>query len=198
MRLPCAASILLVFPGCSFVANASPMPSLRPPLTPSSQPASMPSAQAISMRSLQETTMCVPAVCSCSTPPSSMPSGMPSSEPSYRFTVLGFVLGSYYPDRQFTFGPATHQYAALEFLATSDPVLVPVPDDSNSVYMLLQRYVLVLLYLYSNGDMWSDKKWLKDETGSVTCNWSGVTCPDGSSIESLSRTYSTVKTEPII
>ncbi len=57
------------------------------------------------------------------------------------------MIGSVYPDGQFDFGPATNQYAALELLANSDPVLVPVPDDSsNGEYLLLQRYVLVLDY----------------------------------------------------
>ncbi len=119
---------------------------------------------------------------------------------SLRFIPLRGVIESYYPDGSYLFVKDTDQYDALELLANSAPNLVPVPDDSldSNNLLLLQRYVLVLLYLYTNGDMWSEKKWLKDEAGSVTCNWSGVTCPDGSSIESLSRTYSTVKTEPVI
>jgi hypothetical protein len=110
---------------------------------------------------------------------------------------MGNVIGSYYPD-SFEFGQATNQYAALELLANSDPVLVPVPDDSNGEYLLLQRYVLVLLYLDTNGDAWREGQWLKDEAGNPTCDWSGVSCPDGSSIEGFERTYSTVKTEPVI
>jgi hypothetical protein len=67
--------------------------------------------------------------------------------------------------------------------------------------LLLQRYVLVLLYLYTNGGMWynnfdtpGDGMWVGD---GVTCNWTGVTCPDGSSIEGLDRTYNTMKREPV-
>jgi hypothetical protein len=103
------------------------------------------------------------------------------------------VIGSYYPNSSYDFVEGTNQYAALELLANSDPVLVPVPDpdDSNSEYLLLQRYVLVLLSLYTNGGM-------EDEAGSMTCNWSGVICSDGGSIATLDRTYSTVKTEPVI
>jgi hypothetical protein len=113
---------------------------------------------------------------------------------------MGNVIGSYYPDYPdpFDFGQAANQYAALELLANTDPVLVPVPDDSNGEYLLLQRYVLVLLYLDTNGDTWRKGRWLKDEAGNPTCNWSGVSCPDGSSIEGLERTYNTVKTEPVI
>jgi hypothetical protein len=129
------------------------------------------------------------------------------------------VVGSYYLDRPFDFVPATNQYAALEMLANSDPVLVPVPDDSNSTYphlclnkragehiavaanseyLLLQRYVLVLFYLDANGDTLDGAKWLKDQAASMSCNWSGVACSDDSSIYELDRTYNTVKTEPVI
>ncbi len=60
------------------------------------------------------------------------------------------------------FAATTNQYAALEVLANSDPVLVPVPvpDDSKSEYLLLQQYVLVLLYLDTNGVTWTGNNWL--------------------------------------
>jgi hypothetical protein len=130
--------------------------------------------------------------------PSSMPSSTPSDAPTplSRLAALRNVLGSSYPDRPFDFLPATNQYKALELLANSKAVLVPAPDDSNSAYLVLQRYVLLLVYLDTNGDIWdSDGRWLEDP---ITCNWSRVVCPDGSSVGSLNRTYSTVKTEPII
>jgi hypothetical protein len=121
--------------------------------------------------------------------PSVLPTKFPTEQPTLsRSTALGNVIGSYYPGGSYDFVEGTNQYAALELLANSDPVLVPVPDESsNSKYLLLQRYVLVLLYLNTNGDM-------KDQAGDVTCNWSGVTCSDGSLFEDLDRTYSTVKT----
>jgi hypothetical protein len=141
--------------------------------------------------------------------PSSMPSSTPSnalssmppisSEPLSRFTALGNVVGSYYsPNRPFDFGQATNQYAALELLVKSDPGLVPVPFESNGEYLLLQRYVLVLLYLDTNGDMWHGDRWLEDEAGFITCNWSGVDCSLDGSINYLFRTYNTVKREPAI
>jgi hypothetical protein len=137
--------------------------------------------------------------CSSVQPSSPAPSVMPSNQPTVsRFIALRNVIGSNYPDRLFDFGPTTKQYAALELLVNSDPGLVPVPVDSNAEYLLLQRYVLVLLCLDTNGDMWNNGKWLKDEAGNPTCSWYGLTCPDGSTIEGLARTYNTVKTEPLI
>jgi hypothetical protein len=127
---------------------------------------------------------------------------MPSKQPTIsRFIALRKVIGSKYPDRPFDFDPTTNQYAALELLVNSDPDLVPVPFESNGEYLLLQRYVLVLLYLDTNGDnMWADNggRWLEDEAGLTTCTWSGVDCPDDRYIEGLARTYNTVKTEPVI
>jgi hypothetical protein len=114
-----------------------------------------------------------------------------------RFTALGSVIGSCYPDPE-DFGQAPNQFAALEMLANSDPVLVPVPDDWNDEYLLLQRYVLVLFYLDANGDTWDGAKWLKDQAGYATCNWSGVACSDDTYIYELNRKYNTVKTEPVI
>jgi hypothetical protein len=164
---------------CSYPSS---MPSSTPSGAPSSVPSAMPSSKPSSM-SFQ----------------SSKPSAEPSSMPSLsRFTALDNAIGSYYPAGSYDFDEGTSQYAALELLANSDPVLVPVPDDSlNSAYLLRQRYVLLLLYLYTNGDMWSDA-WLKDEAGSETCEWVGVDCSDGGSVDELERTYSTVKTEPVI
>jgi hypothetical protein len=109
------------------------------------------------------------------------------------------VISSYYPGGSYDFVEGSKQYDALELLAKSDPDLVPVPDGTSN-YLLLQRYVLMLLYLYtSEGDnMWQDGKWLKEEAASFTCDWSGVVCSDGSYVDALRRTCSTVKTEPVI
>jgi hypothetical protein len=108
------------------------------------------------------------------------------------------VIGSYYSDRTFDFGPETKQYEALERLAESNALLVPVPDDSSdSEYLLLQRYALVLFYLQTKGDKWNNGKWLLNEPKYTTCDWSGITCSDDKAT-GLNRTYSTVKTEPVI
>jgi hypothetical protein len=117
-----------------------------------------------------------------------------------RFFPLRGVIESYYPDGSYLFVKDTDQYDALELLANSDPNLVPVPDDSldSNNLLLLQRYVLMVLYLATTGNEWNNGKWLEDEAASKTCNWSGVTCSDGSSIDMLDRTCSTVKTEPVI
>jgi hypothetical protein len=131
---------------------------------------------------------------SISTKPSAEASLMPTLS---RFTALGNVIGSYYSDPS-DFGQAPNQSAALDILANTDPVVVPVPDDLDGEYLLLQRYVLVLLYLYTNGDTWTEGRWLKTEAGDPTCKWSGVSCSDRGSIEGLERTYNTVKTEPVI
>jgi hypothetical protein len=120
--------------------------------------------------------------------------GQPSPLDS-RFTDLGNVIGSYYPESPFEFVPGTNQNAALELLANTDPLLVPFPDNSNSEYLLLQRYVLMLHYLDTNGDMWTGGKWLEDEAASMTCDWSGVTCDDSGYVDILNRTYYTVKME---
>jgi hypothetical protein len=115
-----------------------------------------------------------------------------------RFTALGNVIGSYYLEGQYDFVQGTNQYDALELLANSDPDLVPVPvDPNNDDYFLLQRFVLVLLYFYTYGGMWTEGRWLLDEADSLTCNWSGVDCAT-SYVEGLERTYNTVKTEPVI
>jgi hypothetical protein len=119
--------------------------------------------------------------------------------PSYRRNYFEEVVASYYPDSAYVFVEDTDQYDALELLANSDPVLVPVPDDTlDSKYLLLQRYVLVVLYLATTGNDWYNGKWLEDQAGLTTCDWSGVTCSDGNSIDILDGTYSTVKTEAVI
>jgi hypothetical protein len=109
------------------------------------------------------------------------------------------VIESYYHG-SYDFVEDTHQHDALELLASRQPNLVPVPDVSfhDSKYLLLQRYVLMVLYLATTGKEWIDDKWLVDQAGLTTCNWSGVTCSDGSSIDILERTYKTVKTESAI
>jgi hypothetical protein len=146
--------------------------------------------------------------CGSVQPSSPAPSATPSKQPTIsRYIALRNMIGSNYADRPFDFGPTTNQYAALELLVNSDPGLVPIPVESNGEYLLLQRYVLVLLYLYTNGDMWWNAlgpdyetwagRWLADEAGLTTCNWNGVTCPDGSSIEGLDRTYNAMKREPV-
>jgi hypothetical protein len=140
--------------------------------------------------------------CSSIQPSSPAPSVMPSKQPTTsRFIAMRKVIGSKYPDRpSFDFDPTTNQYAALELLVKSDPDLVPVPFESNGEYLLLQRYVLVLFYLNTNGDMWANNggRWLEEEAGLTTCTWSGVDCPDDRYIEGLDCTYNTVKTEPVI
>jgi hypothetical protein len=129
--------------------------------------------------------------------PSLRPTTFPSEQLTLsRFTALRNVIDSYYLDRPFSFVIASNQYNALSLLANSDPLLVPVPDDSNSEYLLLQQYALMLLYLNTNGDMWTSGKWLNVAAGDTTCDWSGVSCIGGS-IGELSRTYNTVKTEPV-
>jgi len=105
-----------------------------------------------------------------------------------RATALAKVISRYYPDRAFDFDSKTNQYAALELLANSNKDLVPVPDKrdkGDGAYLLLQRYVLVLLYLDTDGDEWEKGKWLDGEADKLTCNWSGVTCSDGSTIDEL-------------
>jgi hypothetical protein len=110
------------------------------------------------------------------------------------------VIESYYPDGSYLFVKDTDQYDALELLANSDTILVPDDylDSNNLLPLLLQRYVLMVLYLATTGNEWNNGKWLEEKAASKTCNWSGVTCSDGSSIDMLDRTCSTVKTEPVI
>jgi hypothetical protein len=118
----------------------------------------------------------------------------------YRLFRLRGVIELYYTDGSYVFVEDTDQYDALELLANSDPVLVPIPDDSDdSKYLLLQQYAMMVLYLATTGNEgWSRGKWLEDQAGSQTCSWFGVTCPYGRSIDSLTRTYNSVKTEPAI
>jgi hypothetical protein len=112
--------------------------------------------------------------------------------PLSRFTALGNVIGSYYDSGSPFDDPTTNQYKALERLVDTDPTVVPVPvpNDSNSEYLLLQRYVLVLLYLNTNTDHIQD--------GVATCDWSRVNCNGGGSITELGGAYNTVKTKPDI
>jgi hypothetical protein len=98
------------------------------------------------------------------------------------------VIGSYYPEDSYEFVEETDQYDALELLSNSEY------DASTSDDLLLQRYVLALFDIYTEGNMY-----MKDK---ATCEWSGVTCHSGGvndgSIKELNCTYSTVKTEPVI
>jgi hypothetical protein len=85
------------------------------------------------------------------------------------------------------FDLTTNKYKALKRLNDTDPALVPVPNDLNGEYLLLQRYVLVLLYIITNVDLIED--------GVPTCDWSGVSCTIDT-IKDLLCTYSIVQMEP--
>jgi hypothetical protein len=137
-----------------------------------------------------------------SKPPSSrtfteMPSEQPtiSEQPtSSRFSALGDAIKKNYPGGSFNFVSTTNQYAALELLANSkEGVPEEVPKDSEGEYLVLQHYVLMLLYLQVD----KNKK-IGYKAGEPPCVWSRVTCSDSGTIEGLDRTYNTVTTEPVI
>jgi hypothetical protein len=190
-------------------ATPSSAPTQSPSMEPTQSPTKSPSSMPTRTPSFRPTAITSAAPSELPTGlPTGFPTGFPTEQPTEssaeptlsRFTALGNAISSNYPDRSFDFGPTTNEYVALELLANSDPGLVPAPDpnDETSSYLLLQRYVLVLLYLSTTGDMWGAGRWLQGQAGEMTCDWSGVTCLDGSSIETLNRTYSTVQTEPAI
>jgi hypothetical protein len=166
------------------------VPSVNPSALPSESPSKIASAQPSISPDPSGNPSAGP-----SADPSALASDAPSGNPTLsRSTALGNVIGSYYnAEGSFDFVEGSNQHAALKLLADSDPDLVPIPDDSDDgQYLLLQRYVVILVSLFTNVDM-------EDEASSMTtCKWFAVTCYDGIKIDILSRTYCTVKTEPII
>jgi Leucine-rich repeat (LRR) protein len=66
------------------------------------------------------------------------------------------------------------QYAAMAWIANSDPS--PQDLDSTDPVYIIQKYILVLLYVSTHGEHWMNQNGWKG-VGSV-CSWDGIGCDD--------------------
>lgn len=75
----------------------------------------------------------------------------------------------------------SHQYAAAKWMAQSDPT--PLDLNSTSPQTIVQEYVIVLLYLATQGEHWKKQKSFL--TATSVCNWEGISCAGGDMVTAL-------------
>lgn len=119
------------------------------------------------------------------TPTEAMGSETSLEEPSVKVHPISIqslksMLSPFIPDLAETDNVPVHDHSnaqqqALLWLVKNDDGLVQAQDS----YCLLQRFVLAVLYISTNGDGWklddNDAKW---QSSGPVCNWHGVTCED--------------------
>lgn len=95
----------------------------------------------------------------------------------FEMTAAGFDT-SYWTERSY---PAQ----ALDWTANQDPLVIcPTSTSSSSTERLVQRFLLVLLYLQLSGSSWNERLgWM---TGSSECNWYGVECDSSGRVTRVS------------
>jgi hypothetical protein len=114
-------------------------------------------------------------------PPTVVPTDAPTNAPtrytSERFQFLLDLIGPTVTSNiQFLQDPETPQYAALEWMADVDEWNLDI--NSLPLQLWVERYVLVLFYLSTNGKTWREQYNFLQETS--VCEWSelneGVIC----------------------
>jgi hypothetical protein len=91
---------------------------------------------------------------------------------SPKFTQLLNLIGAVTSDIMFLQNRTTLQYAALDWLANVDAWEVDI--DSVPPQVFVERYVLALLFLSTDGPSW--RKGLNFLQPTSVCDWPGVTC----------------------
>jgi hypothetical protein len=76
---------------------------------------------------------------------------------------------------------SSDQYAAATWMSHSDPT--PHDLDNTSPQIIIQEYVMVLLYFSTQGENWNIRKPFL--TGESVCSWDGIRCDDGELIISI-------------
>jgi hypothetical protein len=73
------------------------------------------------------------------------------------------------------------QYAAANWMAEEDPLVLNF--SAISLDVIVQRYLLTLVYYSTNGSNWDDQEDFLSQVD--VCDWSGVDCNDGAFIIGL-------------
>jgi hypothetical protein len=102
------------------------------------------------------------------------PTASPTIYTSPKFTQLLNLLGAVTPDIKLLQDPTTFQYSALDWLANVDAWEVDI--DSVPPQVFVERYVLALLFLSTNGKTWSQG--YNFLTPTSVCDWSGKSDDD--------------------
>lgn len=72
-------------------------------------------------------------------------------------------------------------YKVLLWMAKSDPN--PQDLDSIDPVYIIQKYVLILIFVSTNGNGWKNNKgWLSEAS---FCSWDGISCNDGDLVEEM-------------
>jgi len=89
-------------------------------------------------------------------------------------------------DRELLEQKHTNQFKALMWMSLKDPS--PVDTAATPHHEILQKYVLVLLYISTNGREWRNQNSFLTDTGTGTlgvCNWGGLECNNENKIVSI-------------
>jgi hypothetical protein len=73
------------------------------------------------------------------------------------------------------------QFQALHWLANEDTVVLDL-DSSPSVVLVVERYVLAVLYFATNGEGWEQGNFLSSAS---VCEWNNVLCNEDDSVVAL-------------
>ena len=113
--------------------------------------------------------------------PSMQPSTSPTTSPtSDRFQVIVQKLSPLLNVTTGQLDPSSTSYEAINWLANVDNTSVFNDDDDDddaSTELLVQRFVLVVLYLSCGGEQWMNQNyWLSPNQD--TCDWEHIECSD--------------------
>mmetsp|Transcript_5865 Transcript_5865/g.14393 ORF Transcript_5865/g.14393 Transcript_5865/m.14393 type:complete len:1057 (+) Transcript_5865:280-3450(+) len=93
-----------------------------------------------------------------------------------RFEYLSSILSPIFPELT---EPSSTQIQALVWLSSDDPADWSEFDDQD----LVERYLLVMFYFSTNGDLWlNNNEWL---SALHVCDWYGVLCWEGMKVTDL-------------
>ena len=77
--------------------------------------------------------------------------------------------------------PTSDHYKVLQWMAQSDPNPQDI-DNTDPIY-IVQKYVLILLFVSLNGNNWKDNIGWLGETS--FCSWDGISCDSGDLVEAI-------------
>ena len=109
----------------------------------------------------------------------SNPNAIPPDVESARLTKLREILEPV-SGQEILDDTSSDQYKAIIWMAGSDPLQ---DLDSTLPELVIQRYVMVLLYFATNGGSWKNNNGWLSETS--VCSWDGIKCSDSELINTI-------------